>query len=228
MKRHLLFVLLFLSFNFVSSQEKFELREEVHKYLSESNSNFNFAMIAEAYRNENRIAFFWPCLMDSVLVDDKVLAVAFEKQNDEWVSYDMFIASKDSGMHNFIRVIGGTDYKIVKPNGIPLENLGNFMLEKIRNSQNRILQKENEKAIIEIEEFSRAFGLISAVFSRSMTGFIMRGAKILEISEIKISDVVTVNNNGSATLDVYFPKEATSNKVKLVKIGSGWAIDAVD
>lgn len=210
------------------SQDNFELRDEVHKYLAQSNTNFNFAMLAEAYRENTRIAFFWPCMLDSVLVDDKILAVAFEKENGTWTSFDMFIASKDTGMNKFREVIGGNDYKVVKPNGAPIENLGNFMYDKIISAHKAIIKKENEKAIHEIEEFSRVFGLRTCVFSSEMAKYIMRGAKVLDISEIKMSDVVTVNNTGTASLDVYFPKEAKSNKIKLVKIGSGWAIDSIE
>lgn len=228
MKKYLFFFLFLAGSNFCYSQDNFELREEVHHYLAQSNSNFNFVMIAEAYRENIRIAFFWPCMIDSVLVDDKIIAVAFEKQNGLWESIDMFVASKDTSMLRFIRVIGGSDYKVVKPNGVPMENLGNFMYDKIINAHKAILNKENEKAIYEIEEFSRAFGLPTCVFSSAMSEYIMRGAKILDVSEIKISSVQTMNNTGTANLDVYYPKEAKSNKVKLVKIGTGWAIDAVN
>ncbi len=225
MKKYFILILLTGVAEFGRGQEIFELRDEVHKYLSQSNSNFNFAMIAEAYRNETGVAFFWPCIIDSVLVDDKILAVAFEKQNGEWESVDMFIASKDTGMTNFLRVIGGKDYRLVKPNGLPLENLGNFMLDKIKNAHGALRKKENAKAINEIEEFSRVFGLSSCAFSNTMAEYIMKGVKVVDISDIKFSNVVTKNNSGNATLDVYFPKQAKSQKVKLIKVGTGWAME---
>lgn len=227
MQKYFFAFFLTLSCNLSFSQEKFELRAKVHEYLSLSNTNFNFAMLAEAYRGDTRIAFLWPCMIDSVLVDDKILAVAFEKQDGEWYSTDMFCSSSDTNMKKFIQVIGGPDYKVVKPDGVPVDSLGNFIHEKIRNAHMAILNKENEKAILEIEEFSRAFGLKSCAFSTLLSEYIMRGAKILDVSEIKISQVVTEGFNGSAILDVYFPKEAKSNAVQLIKIGNGWAIDGI-
>lgn len=227
MKKYLLFSLFLITADYGYPQDNYELRSEVYKYLAQTNSNFNFAMLAEAYRGNTRVAFFWPCMIDSVLIDDKIIAVAFEKENGAWSSVDMFIASSDTGMFKFMQVIGGSDYKVVKPNGAPIENLGNFMHDKVKNAHKAIIKKENEKAIYEIEEFSRVFGLKTCVFSSAMTGYVMRGAKILDISEIKMSDVVTMNNTGTANLDVYFPKEAKSNKVRLVKIGTGWAIDDI-
>lgn len=210
------------------SQEIFQLRNAVHKYIAETNANFNFVMIAEAHRNETRIAFFWPCFIDSVIVDNKIIAVAFEKQNNEWVSVDMFISSQDTNMSKFKQAIGGSDYKVVKPDGAPIENFGNFMYDKIKNAHRAIAKKENEKAICEIEEFSRVFGLRTCAFSSIMSDYIMRGAKTVDVSEIKISNVQTTNSTGTATLDVFFPNKAKSNSVKLVKIGSGWAIDEVE
>ncbi len=210
-------------------QEIFLLRDAVHKYISQSNSNFNFAMLAEAYNKQTRVAFFWPCLIDSVIVDDKIFAVAFEKDSfsGEWMSSDMFIASNDTNMTNFKKAMGGNDYKVVKPSGAPIENFGNFMYEKLLNVHKAIVKKENEKAILEMEEFSRAFGLKTCAFSTIMSDFIMRGANVLDISDIKISHVQTANSSGSATLDIYFPSKANSNSVKLVKIGTGWAIDDI-
>ena len=102
------------------------------------------------------------------------------------------------------------------------------MHDKIMAAQKAITRKENEKFVSEVEEFSRAFGIKSCVFGSAMTQQLMRGAKYLDVSEIKISNVVTTEKNGTALLDVYYPKKAVSNKVKLIKAGNGWAIDTME
>lgn len=233
-----IFFLLLVSFS--CKCQDFKLRKEVHNYLAKSNKNFNFAMIAEAHRNDTAVAFFWPCIIDSELVDDKVMAVVFEKENlpattaggqtgnnqkddNKWVETSVFISSKPDGKENLKKIFGNNNYTVIKPDGISKDSLAEHL--QIFNSlfQKYIQQKKPDSSVSAIEQFSRAFGFNLCVYNNFFATLIMRGLKYVDISELSFDE-----KKESGVAHIYFEGIAKRGKIKLVKQGTGWTIDAVE
>ena len=223
LQKILLSVFLSLSLIKSYSQDNFILRNAVEEYLLQSNSGFHFALLAEAYIDSDAVAFFWPCIMNDELVDDKILAVAFEKAGEKWSAYDMFYATNTDGKEKFNALSEGKEFSITKPNGIHQDSLATFIYLLNEGIRKMLASEKSDEAISMIESLSRAFSIDQCVFSNTMTGFVMKGMKSLDITEVNTS-----GETGTANMEVFFQNEAKQSKLSLKKQGSDWVIDGME
>jgi hypothetical protein len=149
----------------LKSQNEFKLRNEVKKYLAASNTNFRFAMIAEThFTDSSATAFFWPCLINSALVDDKIIAVHFEKQDNEWEATEVFTSSTDSTLNKYNKLFSNKKYELIKPDGVQIDSIASYIQQLNIGTQKALAQEDENKVILFIEAKLSATAMLHLIY----------------------------------------------------------------
>ena len=204
----------------VFAQTEFKLRKAVSDYLGQSNSGFYFSMIAEVHDSTSAIAIFWPCILDNAIVDDKLIAVEFEKEKENWVAVELLQGEK---LKTLIEKIDN-DTTIRMSSSCEKDSMGTFIFNKVNHIHQLLNYSNSHRAAQEIEKLSAIMGLDVIVNGKLLSELILQGVKSADIYEFTKTDKSTVF---SAKLEIYFQTEAKIFSIKLIKGSFGWQISSI-
>lgn len=208
------------SFCIAYSQENYILRDAVKSYLGQSNEGFEYAHLAEIHDSETSIAIFWPCVLDNSVVDDKIIALEFGKENNEWTALELYQGA------SLIALLSKTEKtKIVKQSSkTQIDSIPVMLRNKAKSVQNLLTKEEGHTATVEIEQLASLMSLNVIIENKLLSNIILKGVKSSDLYEKQPVNEVSIN----AKLEIYYQTRAEILDVTLAKEPTGWIVNKIN
>jgi hypothetical protein len=215
-----------------ASPPLFELRGDYDQIRASDRQlgDVEVGWIAEAERGDYRVAIVWLGLRGARVLDNDVGGFTFARDGGRWrlapvPGRDHAEVGPMTGGEDRLREVLGGDYRLIKPDGLPVDQLGPHVLATSRRFRDALAAGDVAAAIAAFEDGSRAFGPRLIVFDNAGVDALIEG-RLAGSSSLDLRDVELSGDRGRAVVEVQ--GRTVVGAVELVRAGTGWAIDALE
>lgn len=163
-------------------------RQQIHDFIAMSNANFDFVYLGEFIHNDSALVFFWPCIIQQQLADEKIKMAILTQDMGEWTIVDLQDPTQIDELtkQNLLSTFSCESKKKLKT--IPQSSIGDT-LHVVFRRVDRCLQKSAFPDFIKAtEEASLYFGAQALFFSAVFTDVIFKGIDQVDMELLSQDD----------------------------------------
>ncbi|MEZ4383495.1 MAG: hypothetical protein R3A79_19350 [Nannocystaceae bacterium] len=180
------------------------------------------AVTAQVNYRDRQAAVVWPAIRGDAVVDEDVVAVAFQRQGLRWLPIGEVVAlSRSGGREALAALLGGEKFVVDRACGVPREQLIDRVHGSIRAFADAQRRGDEETAVAAYEALAAAFTFEVVAFDSLLSEWLIASA-----SEAELEVVLTPGDGDWLDIEVRRADRTQSGRLPLVRCAGGWAIGA--